>query len=161
MTPSTFAIMKNNLLVNLLSAGVIICIGLALTGANDGGNSNAPMLTGHEKKTGDLPAAVTDIIIAKFTSLGNESSDSPGASFYERADVEVLSSLKGTLTGNIQAGYTVHFFPSSEREVAPVIGTQYIMFIETLGPAEYEVKKLLLATDQNINSVKALIASAK
>jgi hypothetical protein len=152
--------MKSNFLFSLLSAGVMICIGLALAGANDGGNSNAPVLSGHEKKSEDLPMAVTDIIIAKFTSLGNENSDSPGASFYEKADIECLSSLKGTLVGNIQAGYTVHFFPPSERETVPVIGTQYIMFIQKLGPTEYEIKKLLLATEQNVASVKALITSS-
>jgi hypothetical protein len=152
--------MKKNSLVNLFSAGVMIFVGLALSGANDGGNSNASVLMGHEKKSEDLAKNVTDIIIAKFTSLGNENSDSPGASFYERANIEVLSSLEGTLAGNIRVGYTIHFFPPSEREAVPVIGTQYIMFIQKLGPAEYEIKKLLLATDENVSAVKALINSA-
>ena len=121
--------------------------------------NNPPVLPGHLKKGEELMKIATDIIVGKFTSLGNGSTDSPGASFYEKADLTVINSLKGSLSGNIQASYSVRTFPLNKKEAQPTIGTQYVMFIQKLGPTEYEIKKLLPATDDSITKVKALIAA--
>ncbi len=153
--------MTNRSKINLLFICVItICAAPVLSKGDAPTQSSTTALSGHEKKNEDLVAVVPDIVVAKFTSLGNGSDDAPGATFYEKAEIEIVSSLKGTLSGDLQAGYSVKLFPPSKKETVPVIGTPYIMFIQKLGPTEYEIKKLLPATDNDIAKVKALIAAA-
>ncbi len=153
--------MINRLKINLLIACVItLCTIPAMSDDNAPTPSGTTVLSGHEKKSEGLVAVVPDIVVAKFTFLGNGGDDAPGSTFYEKAAIEVISSLKGTLSGDLQAGYTVKLFPPSKKETVPVIGTPYIMFIQPMGPTENEIKKLLPATDDNIAKVKALIAAA-
>jgi hypothetical protein len=152
--------MTNRFKINFLLAWVIaICAVPALSKADAPTPSGTTVLSGHEKKMEDLVTVVPDIVIAKFTSLGNGSDDAPGATFFEKAGIEIVSSLKGSLSGDLQAGYSVKLFPPSKKETMPVIGTPYIMFIQKLGPTEYEIKKILPATDDNIARVKGLISA--
>ena len=149
--------MTNQFKKNLLLACLVMFCAVPVLSRGD---TPATALSGHEKKSEDLIAVVPDIVVGKFTSLGSGSDDAPGATFYEKAEIEVVSSLKGTLSGNLQAGYSVKSFPPSKKETVPVIGTPYIMFIQKLGPTEYEIKKLLPATDDNLAKVKGLIDAA-
>jgi hypothetical protein len=117
-------------------------------------------LLGHALKDEDTFKNGVDIIIGKFVSLGTGSSDSPGESYYQGASIQVISSLKGSLSGNLKASFSVKFFSQHGNETVPVVGNQYIMFLRERVPNEFTIKKLLLATDKNIAEVKTAIAAA-
>jgi hypothetical protein len=117
-------------------------------------------LSGHGKKNADAFKESTDIAVAVFTSLGNRGADATGEDDYDQAEIEVVTILKGNLPGKLKVFYAVLSMPGKNQESPPVLGTQYIMFIQKLGPAEYEIKKLLPVTDDNATKVKALITAA-
>lgn len=118
------------------------------------------MLTGHTKKIENAIKETTDIVIASFTKLGFPGSDASGEDSYDQAEIEITGILKGTLAEkHLKVFYIVQSMPGKNQEKAPIIGVQYIMFIQKLSPNEYEIKKLLPATDENIIKIKALIAS--
>lgn len=118
------------------------------------------LFTGHMKKNENVLKEAKDIIVGKFTALGYPGSDASGEDFYEQGQVEVISALRGSLAGTLRVGYSVRTVPGKDQEIPPVVGTEYIMFIQKLGPNECEIKKLLPATDENITKIKALIAAA-
>ena len=91
--------------------------------------------------------------------MGFPGSDAAGEEFYEQAEIQIISALKGNLTGSLKVAYSVHSMPGKHQESSPLVGAKYIMFIHKLGPNEYEIKKLLEATNANISSLKSLIAS--
>lgn len=117
------------------------------------------MYTGHEKKIEIAIKESTDIVVAAFTKLGFGGPDADAESFYEQAEIKIITALKGTLSGNIPVSYTIQWYPGNIKETIPVIGTQYIMFIQKLGPQENRIKKILPATDEKVSSVKALIVA--
>jgi hypothetical protein len=123
-------------------------------------SSDTKMLSGHSKKNQDAAKESTDIVIGVFTSLGSPGAGATGENDYDQAEVEVVNALKGALSGTLKVFYVVFAMPGKDQESPPVLGTQYIMFIQKLGPTDYEIKKLLPATDDNIAKVKALIAAA-
>jgi hypothetical protein len=123
-------------------------------------SSDTKMLSGHGKKSENAIKESTDIVIAVFTTLGSPGADATGENDYDGAEIEITSALKGTLSGKLKVFYIVYAMPGKNQESPPVLGTQYIMFIHQTGPTEYEIKKLLPATDDNIAKIKALIAAA-
>ena len=136
-------------------------IGMLAVGTCYAVSDKTPVLPGHDRKTEELVPSVPSIVIAKFISLGFGEADDPGAITFEQAKVEIVSSLRGSLSGTITASYSVRSFPVAEKESAPITGIRYIMFIQTLGPNEHEIRKLLAATDDNIALVKAIISTPK
>jgi hypothetical protein len=121
-------------------------------------DTSEPFFPGHKAIEGDL-LEIDDVIIAAFTSLGLPEITAPGISHYEGADIDIAGSLKGKRSGTLKASYTVHFLPVTAPEVAPALGTRYIIFLRTVGVYEYQIDKLLPATDKNVTRIKALIAS--
>jgi hypothetical protein len=49
--------------------------------------------------------------------------------------------------------------PGKDNEATPIVGVQYIMFVEKLGPNEQEIIKLLSATDGEIAAIRALTSA--
>jgi len=117
------------------------------------------MLVGHALKDEDAFKGGVNVIVGKFISLGNGSSDSPGESYYQGANIQVISSLKGNLSGNLKASFSVKFFSKHGNETVPIVGNQYIMFLQERVPNQFTLKKLFLATDKNIAKVKAIISA--
>jgi len=149
----------------LKQIGILLVVGLAISGNCIGQSSSIitggiKMLTGHVKSSEKAVKEATDIVIATFIKLGFPGSDSDGADFYEQAQIQVFSALKGTLSGNVQVSYSVQAMPGKDQESAPASGVQYLMFMQKLGPTEYEIKKLMPATEANVSAIKALIAGA-
>ena len=126
--------------------------------------SQAPLQTeavnpvGHAQKSEELVKSTNEVIIGKLISIGYPSGDSSDEDFYDQAEVEVISVLKGDMSGTVKVSYSVRL--GKNKEMVPVIGTQYIMFIHMLPPNEFRIKKLLPATDDNISKVKQLISQA-
>jgi len=145
---------------------ILVAIGLALVANGYSQSPPAPqsldtkLFSGHGKKNEDALKESTDIAVAVFTSLGNRGADATGEDDYDQAEIEVVTTLKGNLPGKLKVFYAVLSMPGKNQESPPVLGTQYIMFIQKLGPTEYEIKKMLPATDDSIAKIKALIAAA-
>jgi hypothetical protein len=116
------------------------------------------VLSGHEKKNEDAIKGSTHVVVATFSVLGYPGPGADGEANYDQAEIAVVTALKGTLSGQLKAHYIVYDMPGKDQESLPALGTQYIMFIQQLGPTEYEIKKLLPATDDNIAKVKQLIS---
>jgi hypothetical protein len=119
---------------------------------------NAPLLPGHKAIEGDL-LKISDVVIAKINSFGVIEADNAGALSYEQVNIEITSVLKGKLSGKYKVSFELHTFPPSEHEIVPTLGIEYIMFIKTLSPDEYEVVKVLPSSAQNVARIKALIAA--
>jgi hypothetical protein len=154
--------MKINAKKLTLKSGIIlVLLVMVIVDTSNAASSDSAVLPGHEKRAEKLVSSVSAVVIAKFISLGYGGTDAPGSTFFERAKVAVVSSIKGSLSGTITVGYSVQEIPEAEKESAPIIGTPYIMFIQTLGPDEHEIRKLLAATDDNIALVKAIISTPK
>jgi hypothetical protein len=117
------------------------------------------MLTGHEIKAQEAVKRATYIVLATFTKLGFPGADASGEIFYEQAEIEVGSALKGSLAGRIKVSYAVYAMPGKDNEATPIVGVQYIMFVEKLGPNEQEIIKLLSATDGEIAAIRALTSA--
>jgi hypothetical protein len=119
-------------------------------------------MPGHSKKDQDFINPTIDIVVAKFIALGNGSADEVGATYYERAQVQITSTLQGALSGNIKVSFTARSFPKNEKDALPALNTEYILFIrdQKIDPDDYELEKILPATDQNIARIKSLIAAA-
>jgi hypothetical protein len=145
-----------------LKSGIsLLLLGMLTVDTSNASSGDTVVLPGHERKTEQLAPSVSATVIGKFISLGYGGTDEPGTAFFEQAKVAVINSLEGSLSGTITASYSVRSFPVAEKESAPITGIRYIMFIETLGPNEHEIRKLLAATDENIALVKTIISTPK
>jgi len=113
------------------------------------------LLTGHAEKNEDMIRQSANIVIAEFTNLGSPGADGSGEDSYSQAEITVISTLKGTLSGKLEVDYSVFLIPGKDQEATPAIGVSYIMFIGGLN--QYVIKKLLPATEANITSVKMLL----
>jgi hypothetical protein len=140
----------------LLIFGLLMLTAVSVLTASDNKGSD-DIFPGHDKKNEELIKTVTNIVVAKFTSLGNLNLDAPGEVLYVHAKIEIASCLKGSLSGTLQARYNVQDFSEGPTETLPVVGTQYIMFIRDYHLPDYRIEKILPATDTNLASIKALI----
>jgi len=121
----------------------------------------SPQLPGNTVNEQELINSKTDIVIAKFISLGNASIDELGATYYERAQIQISSSLRGLLSGTIKISFSAKTFPKNEKDVLPTLNTEYILFIrnQKIDPDDYELQKIIPASAANLTRIKALVAS--
>jgi hypothetical protein len=115
------------------------------------------LLPGHKATEGDLKTS--DVVIAKFISFGVIEIDNAGALSYEQDDIQIIRALRGQLSGKLKVSFEILTFPGKDRETLPVLGTEYVMFIKKLGASDFEIIKLLKATDDNIAKIKTLTTS--
>ena len=117
-------------------------------------------LTGHEEDLNDAAKQVTGIVVGKFTDLGSPAQAlTLGEKVYAKAAFKVSVALKGKVPDEIKVRYAVSTYPPDDRENKPVIGVEYIAFVEEHAKGEWETVKLMLATDANLAAVKAVIAN--
>jgi len=136
--------------------GLLIFSAVGLLTASDNKELGG-ILPGHGKRNEELVKTATDIVVAKFKSLGSLSLDAPGEVLYVHAKIEIVSCLKGNLSGTVEARYDIQDFPEGPTETPPVVGTHYIMFIRDYHLPDYRIEKILPATATHLASVKALI----
>jgi hypothetical protein len=120
-----------------------------------------PNLTGHSKSNSEALQESTDVVVANFTTLGYRGSEAIGQDDYDRAEINVTGALKGSLSGKLSVFFTVFVAPRKHQEHLPVLGSEYILFIQKLGPKEYDIKKILPSTPFLVSKIKALISSEK
>jgi hypothetical protein len=123
------------------------------------GDDPMPKLAGNGIKTQELLDAGVDVVIAKVIFPGYASPESSGVAGYDRAEIEIAKTIRGSLSGRKKVYYSVFDMPPNP-EVPTIRGEKYIFFV---GPEEapqvYEVRKILLASQKNIDDIEALIAS--
>ncbi len=123
--------------------------------AGEAGAGSAPKLPGSDMPIQVAAKDATDIVVAQFIKTGNEEPDPVVIITYTDAQIAVYSSLKGTLTGKMSKLMYVRM--RGNVEAALDNSTKYIMFIERDDRGESGILKFLLATDDNINVVKAVL----
>jgi hypothetical protein len=140
---------------------LLVSLSIYATASTTRADVNDPKMPGHEIKERNLINSKVDVVIGKFISLGNLGDDNLGAS-YERAEIQITNSLQGPLLGNIKVSYAVRSFPLEHKEIVPALNTEYILFIrdQKIASDNYELVKILPATDTNITRIKALIAQS-
>jgi hypothetical protein len=111
-------------------------------------------LVGHLSSVKEEVASATDIVIGKFTKVTVGGTASMNGMDYH-GTIIISQALKGTESGSLEVGFRV--IPASkDKEVEPNLEDTYIMFLIE----HHGIRKLLLATDANIATMKALIAAA-
>lgn len=113
--------------------------------------NGSPNLTGSSLKLTDEVTSATEIVVGKFTKIGNGASFTLSGRRY-RGQVALSEILKGTVFDSSDIAFTVGI---QSKEVVPNLEDTYIVFIHN-----HRIKKLLPASDDNIAKVKALIAAA-
>ena len=117
-----------------------------------------PPLPGHKLSDAEAIKSASDVVVATFTKLGMALPSSAGEADFSGAEIEIVSDLKGVLSGKVAVSYTVIGI-GEDRESVPVAGTQYILFMS--GPSTYpDISKILPATGGQIAWIKAMIAAA-
>jgi hypothetical protein len=147
--------MKKIFLLSLLS--LTICLSNVIASKADDS-----VLPGDEKKESDLINPTIDIVIGKFIALGVMGDpDGGGVRYYQKGKIEIISILRGTLSGDILVSYLQKSFAIDHKEVGPSIAVDYIFFIknQTIEPDEYELEKVLPASNEDVARIKALIVS--
>ena len=99
----------------------------------------------------DEVSSATDIVIGKFAKVTVGGAGSMMGVMYH-GEIAVLGALKGTVSGNLDVGFSVIRGPRN-TEVEPNNNDTYIIILD-----HREIRKLLPATDDNIANIKQLIA---
>jgi hypothetical protein len=115
-------------------------------------------LSGSRYKIEDVIQKRVAVFVGKINDLGGSSGRSIGVDVYHRVMVTCLQNLSGHVDTQLKVRLNV----SWPDEAPPVLNTPYIFVVrkEEGSLSDYDVLKLLPATDDNIAKVKALIAAA-
>lgn len=121
--------------------------------------SASELLPGHRLKLEDVLRSSTDIVLASFRSNGFRSLGTSGELYYERVKIRIVASLKGSLTGDIVAGYRLKAMPGPDKEVQPSLGPEYILFINGADSNQIEMNKALRSDEVNLQQLRLAIAN--
>lgn len=96
------------------------------------------------------------VLEATIIDEGLMSPGAPGRAWYEGVKIEVVQSFKGQLEGEISVDVYITSFPVNVAESPPKKGDRIIVFLGGDGAPSNLVRKILLATPENKDSIQRI-----
>ena len=113
--------------------------------------------TGRSVDISEAVGMAQNIVVAVVKDVGAASPGAPGQAYYDNAKIGVVESLRGTLEGEVTISYTLQTLPEEISEAAPSVGGEYLFFIQTRPDESLRAIKILQATEDNLDCVKAAL----
>lgn len=119
------------------------------------GEENAAALPGRSLPLSEAGSECKWAGVARLLSLAQPEPGPPGASDYQ-SKWQVMTSLKGSLSGQMDLGIRVQKVPAEIREALPQVGREYILF--SYPHSSTQIRKMVEHTPDTLRQVKTVLS---
>lgn len=123
------------------------------------------VLPGHLTTEKAALAKSSDVVVASLVRSGRHDPGAPSVEEYEKVQMSVKRTLKGTAAGNLSCEYDRLDSYSRTPEAEPSVGAEYITFLqcngEYKGVKTYTILRFSTCTSDDLNRIQQLISSGK
>jgi hypothetical protein len=116
--------------------------------------------TGRAIKNEEALELADTVVVGRIIDLGERDFGAAGQLYYGNVKIEITETIKGSPSTKVTTvALTVQKIPAQSFEETPKKGDKYILFVKKLNPKALRATKLIEATEENVNKIRALAQS--
>ncbi len=150
-----------NIIQSLRLVRIFLSVAFAVGAVKASAQDVTAPLPGHHLSESGLIRKSTDVAVITLVAKGKIDLGPPGVLNYFGAKVRIDKSLKGAATGEVTCIYDLREAPDSDAEREPILGTQYIAFMQGRDPhVVLRILRFSAFSEKHETEIQKMVASA-